>query len=129
LKIAPAMTLTVFLISGIGTALSAQENLVITGGVGPLALPATGMRAQLMQADGGEARLALAMDGESGLRFATFTSLSLGQSVMLSLCGHAILHTTVQAQIDSGYVVSAPLEAALAQELADVINHGRSCAD
>ncbi|MBQ2263039.1 MAG: hypothetical protein II336_16960 [Loktanella sp.] len=121
--------ITAMLIGGLAGAVAAQDELVLTGGVGPLVLPVNGISATVMQDDGSDAYIALAMDGQSALRLATFTSLSLGDTVTMSLCDHDILHVTVQAQIGSGYVMSAPLQADLAQELADVINHHRSCAD
>ena len=117
---------TLLILAGSG---AAAQDLVFTGGVGPLALPAAGVNATVMQDNGSDARIALAMNGESALRFAAFTSLSLGETVTMSVCGHDILRTTMQAQIDSGYVISAPLDPALAQDLAEVINGARTCAD
>ena len=107
----------------------AQQDLRFNGGVGDFDLSLSGVQATVMHADDGMLRLAIAMDSENRLRFATFTALSVGEDITATLCGHQIVQARLQAQIDSGYVMSSPLDADLAHELADVINGLRGCAD
>ncbi|WP_322889371.1 MULTISPECIES: hypothetical protein [unclassified Yoonia] len=108
---------------------AAQEIMRFDGGGLGFDLPVSGVQAEPMQAEEGDKRLALAMDGDNRRGFAAFSAQVVGQDITATLCGHQIVAARVQIPIESGYIMSAPLAPALAQELADVVNGLRDCAD
>ena len=98
-----------------------------TGFLGNLQFTADDLRADLVGTDGDTRQIAIAMDETAAASFAQFTRVHLNQSVSFFVCGEPMQSVTVEAPIETGFALSDPIDADIAEEIVDAMNGQGTC--
>ncbi len=106
-----------------------SEDFVVrfTGFLGDLRLVPADVRADLMAANDETAQIAIAMNEEATASFALFTKTHVNQSVTYFVCGQQFQSITMQAPIDTGFVLTDALPLDRATAMVDALNGLGDC--
>ena len=116
------------LLAGPAIAQANAETVVrVTGFLGDLRFSAADVRADLMGTDPATRQIAIAMNEDATAAFTLFTTTHVNQSVTLFICGQQIQPVTVQAPIDSGFVLSDAIPLDIATAMVAALNGEGDC--